>query len=243
MSEPSYDRYADTDPLIPEWAAPVYLAVSAIAAVIYLGLDMVFAALPGLALTKALGVGLLAAYAAFSRAPALALALILSTCGDYALAMEPARTVAGMGFFAGAHLVYIAIFAMALARHGVGKDGLILTLALAAYGVAMWLWLSPGMGDLRLMASGYLGVILVMAALAALVNGPRLITLGALLFVVSDSILAAGWFRGLDISWVVDIDGALVWITYYGAQVALAVGIVGLKAQQTGAPPEEEQGL
>jgi uncharacterized membrane protein YhhN len=243
MSEPTYDRYADPDPLIPDWAAPVYLAVSAIAAVIYLGLDMVFASLPGLAITKALGVGLLAAYAAFSRAPALALALVLSTCGDYALAMEPARIQAGMAFFAGAHLVYIAIFALALARHGIRKDGLILVLALGAYGVAMGLWLSPGMGDLTVMASGYLGVILVMAALAALVNGPRLITLGALLFVVSDSLLAAGWFRGLDVSWVVDIDGALVWITYYGAQVTLAVGIVGLKAQHTGAPPEEEQAL
>ncbi len=243
MSEPAYDRYADTDPLIPDWAAPVYLVVSVFASVIYLGLDMVFTTLPGLAVTKALGIGLLAAYAAFSRAPVLALALILSMCGDYALAMDPQRTQAGIAFFASAHLVYIAIFAMALARHGVRKDGLVLTLALAAYGVAMWLWLSPGMGDFKLMASGYLGVILVMAAVAALVNGPRLITLGALLFVVSDSILAAGWFRGLDVSWVVDIDGALVWITYYGAQVALAVGVVGLKAQPTGAPPEEEQGL
>lgn len=243
MSEPVHDRYADTEPLIPDWAAPVYLAVSAVAAFIFLGLEMVIASMPGLALTKALGIVLLAAYAAFSRAPALTLALLLSACGDYALATQPQQTVAGIGFFAAAHAVYIAIFAMALARHGVRKDGLILVAALAAYGLAMGLWLSPGMGELQLIATVYLGLILVMAALAALVNGPRLITLGAVLFVVSDSILAAGWFRGLDVSWVVDIDGALVWITYYGAQAAIAVGVVRLKGQHTGAPPEETQGL
>jgi len=242
MSEP-YDRYADTEPLFPDWAAPMYLAVSAVAALVYLGLDLFIASMPGLALTKALGVGMLALFAVFSRAPALALALVLSTCGDYALAMEPQRTQAGIAFFAGAHLVYIAIFAMALGRHGVRKDGLILAAALAAYGAAMWLWLSPGMGDLQLMTSAYLGVILIMAAIAALVNGPRLITIGALLFVISDSLLAAGWFRGLDIRYYVDVDGALVWLTYYLAQACLAVGVVRLKGQHTGAPPEEAQGL
>ena len=242
MSEP-HDRYADTEPLFPDWAAPMYLAVSALAALAYLGLDMFIASMPGLALTKALGVALLALYAVFSRAPALALALVLSACGDYALAMEPVRTQAGIAFFAAAHVTYIAIFALALARHGVRKDGLVLVAALLAYALAMWLWLSPGMGALQPLASGYLGVIVIMAAVAAVVNGPRLITLGALLFVISDSILAAGWFRGLDIRYFVDVDGALVWITYYGAQVCLALGVVRLKGQPTGAPPEEARGL
>lgn len=243
MSEPVRDRYADAEPLFPAWAAPIYLWVSVAAASVYLLLDLFVASMPGLALTKTLGVALLALYAVFSRAPVLALALALSACGDYALAMEPSRTQAGIGFFAAAHLTYIAILAVALARHGVRKDGLVLVGALAAYGAAMWIWLNPGMGELRLAASAYLGVILIMAAVAALVNGPRLITLGALLFVVSDSLLAAGWFRGFDVSWQVDIDGALVWITYYAAQFCLAVGVVRLKGQHTGAPPEEQQGL
>jgi hypothetical protein len=34
-----------------------------------------------------------------------------------------------------------------------------------------------------------------------------------------------------------------VWITYYGAQVCLALGVVRLKGQPTGAPPEEARGL
>jgi len=39
------------------------------------------------------------------------------------------------------------------------------------------------------------------------------------------------------------VDGALVWLTYYLAQACLAVGVVRLKGQHTGAPPEEAQGL
>ncbi|XBQ16538.1 MAG: lysoplasmalogenase family protein [Oceanicaulis sp.] len=238
------DRYADTEPLIPSWAAPVYLVASLIAASVFLVFDLFIVSMPGLAILKALGIVLLAAYALFSKAPALALALGLSACGDFALGTTPQQTEAGIAFFAGAHLVYLAMFAIALARHGVRKDGLVLALALAAYGAAMWLWLSPGMGYLLPTASAYLGLILIMAAVAALVNGPRLITIGALLFVLSDSILAAGWFRGFELRLgAADLQGGLVWTTYYAAQACLAVGIVRLKGQHTGAPPEEEQGL
>jgi len=42
----------------------------------------------------------------------------------------------------------IALFALAIFRFGWRKDGLILTLALAAFGVAMFLWLRPGLGVL-----------------------------------------------------------------------------------------------
>lgn len=228
MNQP--DRYADAEPLIPEWAAPVYLIVSGVAATIYFGLDLVFAAAPGLAISKTLGIALLSAYAAFSRAPLLCLALVLSACGDYALAMTPPAREAGMAFFGSAHIAYIVLFALAMARFGLRKDGLILTAALAAFGAAMFLWLRPGLGDMALPVTAYLGVILIMAALAALVNGPRLITLGAILFVVSDSLIAAGWFRGLEVQWGrFDLHGAAIWITYYLAQASIAVGVVRMK--------------
>lgn len=233
------DRYTSTEPLIPDWAAPVYLVVSVVTASIYLGVDIFVAAMPGLAVLKALGIVLLAAFALFRGAFGLTLALLLSACGDFALGVRPPQTEAGIAFFAGAHLVYVALFGLAITRHGLRKDGLVLVAALAAYGAAMWVWLNGGMGELRLMASLYLGLILIMAGLAALVNGPRLIVGGALLFVLSDSILAAGWFRGLDVSiGFVDLDGAAVWISYYLAQACLAVGIVRLRRQPTGAPPQ-----
>ena len=224
------DRYADAEPLIPDWAAPIYLVVSAAAALFYLGLDLFISAAPGMAISKTLGIALLAAYAAFSRAPLLCLALILSACGDYALALAPPAREAGMAFFGSAHLAYIGLFALAILRFGWRKDGLILTLALAAFGVAMFLWLRPGLGALVGPVTAYLAVIVVMAALAALVNGPRLITIGALLFVISDSLIAAGWFRGLEAQLgPFDLHGAAIWATYYLAQAGIAVGVVRMK--------------
>lgn len=228
MSQP--DRDADAEPLIPDWAAPVYLAVSAAAAVFYLGLDLVYASVPGMAISKTLGIALLAAYAAFSRAPILCLALILSAGGDYALAIDPPAREAGIAFFGTAHIAYIALFALAILRFGWRKDGLILILALTAFGAAMFFWLRPGFGAMVAPATAYLAVIIAMAALAALINGPRLITIGALLFVISDSLIAAGWFRGLEVRLgAFDLYGAAIWITYYLAQVSIAVGVVRLK--------------
>lgn len=224
------DRYADADPIVPDWAAPVYLSVSAIAAVFYLGLDLFYAAVPGMAISKTLGIALLAAFAAFSRAPLLTLALVLSACGDYALATTPPAREAGMAFFGAAHLAYIVLFILAIFRSGLRKDGLLLVAALAAFGLAMFLWLQPGLGDMAAPVSAYLGVILIMAGLAALMNGPRVITLGALLFVISDSLIAAGWFRGMAADWGrFDLHGAAIWASYYLAQACIAVGVVRMK--------------
>lgn len=225
------DRYDDAEPLIPEWAAPVYLVVSAVTAAAYLGLDLVVVSAPGLAISKTLGIVLLAGYAAFSRAPLLALGLILSAGGDYALALDPPAREAGAAFFGATHIVYIALFALAIVRHGMRKDGLILATALAAFGAAMFVWLRPGLGALAAPATGYLAVIVIMAALAAMVNGPRLITLGAILFVISDSLIAASWFKGMEVTLGrLDLYGAAIWTTYYLAQAGIAVGVVRMKA-------------
>jgi len=201
----------------------------------YLGLDLVFASVPGMAISKTLGIALLAAYAAFSRAPILALALVLSACGDYALALDPPAREAGMAFFGSAHMAYIVLFALAILRFGLRKDGLILTIALTAFGVAMFVWLQPGLGPMAGPVTAYLAVIVVMAALAAMVNGPRLITLGAVLFVISDSLIAAGWFRGLEVQLGrFDLHGAAIWTSYYLAQAGIAVGVVRMKKAAAG---------
>jgi uncharacterized membrane protein YhhN len=228
MSQP--DRHAKTEPLIPDWAAPVYLAVSALAAAFYLGLDLFIADMPGMAIAKTLGIALLAGYAAFSRAPLLVAALVVSACGDFALALNPPAREAGILFFAAAHLIYIAVFALALITRGWRTDGLVLAVALAAFGVAMYSWLRPNLGELAGPVSAYFVIIVLMAALSALLNAPRLITLGAVLFVISDSLIAAGWFRGFEVrAGGFDLVGAAIWTTYYLAQAGIAVGVVGMK--------------
>lgn len=224
------ERYDDAEPLIPDWAAPVYLAVSVIAAIFYLGLDLVIADMPGMAIAKTLPIALLAAYAAFSKASLLTLALIVSACGDFALALTPPAREAGMAFFGAAHLTYVALFALVIARQGWRRDGLVLSGALIAFGAAMFIWLRPGLGEMAGPVSAYLAVIVLMASLAALANAPRLVVIGAVLFVISDALIAAGWFRGLEVrSGIFDLHGAAIWITYYLAQTAIALGVVRMK--------------
>ena len=56
----------------------------------------------------------------------------------------------------------------------------VLSGALLVFGAAMLWWLRPAMGELASEASIYLGIILVMGMLSALVRGSRLIVLGAM---------------------------------------------------------------
>lgn len=220
------DRDTFDEPLMPTWAAPMYYWVAAGVMVLYLGLDLIAPLAPGLAVLKTFGPGLLALFALFSGAPFLAAALVLSAVGDYMLALDPPEIQQGIMFFGAAHLAYILIFIAMIIRRGWKKDGLILAGCLALYGAAMLFWLRPGMGNIALEASIYLGVIMLMAMLAALVRGSRWVVIGACLFVISDSLIAARWFQDILTFHYPDWGGALVWITYGGAQLLLAKGIV-----------------
>jgi len=237
MTQP--DRYADQEPLIPDWAAPVYLWVAGITSASYFLMAFLLGGAAGMAVVKALSVVLLAAYAAFSRAPLLTLALLLSAAGDYALAMVPPQREMGIGFFASAHIVYVAIFALMIVKTGFKRDGVVLALGLGLFGAAIYGWLSSGLGEMAGPVTVYLVIILAMAILAGFVKGPRLIALGAVLFVLSDSLIAAGWFRGMSITYGrIDLVGAVIWITYFAAQTCLALGVVRYKRIHAAAPDE-----
>lgn len=230
----SANRYRETGPLIPEWTGPAYLGVAVFAALVFLVLDQVTAGGGQIALVKVSGIILLAMYAAFRKALVLALALLLSAGGDFALALNPPAMQAGIGFFGAAHLVYLAIFTGFIIKNGWRRDGLVLAAALLAFGIAMFVWLRPGMGELFVPASAYLGIILLMVIAAGLVRGPRLIVAGALLFLISDSLIAARLFREVLVFDGLDWGGVAVWITYFAAQFCLAVGIVRRKQEAAG---------
>jgi len=78
------------------------------------------------------------------------------------------------------------------------------------------------MGDLRIPASLYNGIILVMAALAILSKVRWIAVIGALLFVGSDTLIALDLFKGFDPAW----RGPAVWISYIAAQFCLTLGLV-----------------
>ena len=81
-------------------------------------------------------------------------------------------------------------------------------------------WLQPYFGELQVPASIYNAIILIMAVLALIGRAPPLAVAGALLFVVSDSVLAVRLFAE-QLPWA----GWVVWVTYYLAQAFIAVGL------------------
>ena len=178
--------------------------------------------LPAVIAVKGLSIALLALVAIAAGRQLLGLALLLSCCGDVLLACGNQYFVAGLALFLCAHLVYIAIFA----RHGGGAGNAAGRLAFPAllllYGVGFGAWLAPALGALRLPVFAYIGAILAMTAMARRAGyRSRWVVCGAVLFLISDSLLGAGRFKT-----AVPLGGLLVWTTYYAGQCAIALGVL-----------------
>lgn len=204
--------------------ARALLASSALFGLAYLGHGLGFAApYPLSAIIKAAGIVLLGLLAFDRRAPLLGLGLLLGALGDVFLALEPPQVALGIGAFGLGHIIYLALFAKLWRSEGArGGVGWVAALALACFGLAMLVYLQPHFGALRVPASIYNGIIIVMACLALVGRSPTFAWAGALLFVASDSLLAMRMFAG-QLDWA----GPLVWLTYYLGQAGLALGLSG----------------
>jgi uncharacterized membrane protein YhhN len=194
------------------------------------------------AVIKALGVGLLALLVLrqagrAGRSPdtyGLAAALGLSTLGDIFLALRfENEFVFGLGSFLLAHLTYLALFINRwrrplrppIIRLGGSAAFLIFSLFFSH-------WLSPGLGDLAVPVMIYVCAITLMVVSSLWADfSTRLVVIGAILFMISDSILAADKFR-VEIPW----SGLLIWTTYYLGQYGIAIGFL-MDCQQE--PPAE----
>ncbi|MAK63155.1 MAG: hypothetical protein CMF75_00190 [Maricaulis sp.] len=211
-----------TQRLAGDRAAQIILGLSALFGLAYLFHDFGLAApYPGNVVIKAAGIILLAGFALQQKHPVLALGLFLGSLGDIFLALEPTQLAAGIGAFGLGHLVYIYLFARIRLTHG-GRAGWsrIAALALAAYGVVILSWLQPYFGELQIPASIYNGIIMVMAVLALIGRASPIAVAGALLFVLSDSVLAVRLFAE-QWPWA----GWVVWISYYLGQAGIAIGL------------------
>ncbi|MFM8392633.1 MAG: lysoplasmalogenase [Acidobacteriota bacterium] len=181
---------------------------------------------------KALGVGLLcllvlrqAARPGRSRDTyGLAAALGLSTLGDIFLALRIEHSfVLGLGSFLLAHLTYVGLFINRWRRPlrppVIRLGG---TVAFLIFSLFFSQWLSPGLGDLAVPVMIYVCAITIMVVSSLWANfSTRLVVLGATLFMISDSILAADKFR-VDVPW----SGLLIWTTYYLGQYGIAIGFL-----------------
>jgi uncharacterized membrane protein YhhN len=106
------------------------------------------------------------------------------------------RFVAGLASFLVAHLLYIAAFASE--KGGLRNPAAATTVGLFAVAMLAFLW--PDLGALRVPVGAYVTVIGLMGwqAFARWGHSPgaELAALGAMSFLVSDSALAIGRFRG-----------------------------------------------
>jgi uncharacterized membrane protein YhhN len=198
---------------------PVYLAVSAIAAIIYL-----FA--PASAVLKAIPVGALAVLALRSRgvrrdAGVLALGLGFSTVGDVLLDLDPRLFVFGLAAFLLAHLIYICLF-VRNRRAGNRFDAphMAAVIAILIFSTALSTWIVPSVGALAVPVVLYICAITTMVCAAILARfSQRWVAMGAVLFLISDSLLAIHKFKT-----PVPLRDYLVWGTYYLGQCGIALG-------------------
>ena len=176
------------------------------------------------AVIKGVPVAALAALALRRRgeegAGLLAAALAAHAAGD--LLLELAPLLAGVAAFFVGHLLYAALFLRL--REGWdrvrGGAKLRVGLLLLAVGAVAPTLLAGVPTSLRWAIAAYVAALTAMAALAQLTRRGLTVGLGALLFVVSDALLGAGWFGGGA------IPGArlLVWPLYFGGQLLIALG-------------------
>ena len=143
--------------------------------------------------------------------------LAASLAGDVFLMLPGDRFIAGLASFLVAHLLYIAAFAGA----GGGLRSPASALPVGVFALAMLATLWPELGALRLPVAAYVMVIAAMGwqALARWGRSPgaELAALGAVSFLVSDSALAVGRFKG-----PFDGDRLVVLATYWFAQWCIA---------------------
>jgi len=147
--------------------------------------------------------------------------LFFSLAGDVFLMLPSDRFVLGLVAFLIAHLFYISAFASEI-----GSLVWWPLIPLVIFGVGIYSILAPSLGKLRLPVLVYSAAILTMAWLAwerwiqIDQTGALLASIGAVLFVLSDGILAINRFR-----WKFNTARALNLATYFAAQLLIAASV------------------
>ncbi|MDP1626550.1 lysoplasmalogenase [Parvibaculum sp.] len=155
----------------------------------------------------------------------LALAFLLSSLGDLFLALkgDTRNFMRGLVAFLVSHLFYISVM-LPLASSPETLPAKAASLFVGLGAIALYLSLAPALGRMKLPFGAYLVAILVMALSAlAIPAGQPWLGLGAVLFVISDSVIALDKFRG-----PIPYRGLIVWSTYYVGQAMMALSLLAL---------------
>jgi uncharacterized membrane protein YhhN len=160
------------------------------------------------------------------------LGLVLGALGDLFLALGGLRWfMAGVGAFGLGHLAYalgLLVRSAEIGFDGVSLgEGVALVALLGLLASTEW-WLAPRTGELRAAVRGYVGLIGAMGTAAILLpdyHGQDLLRLGAVLFILSDLMLALQLFVVKEKTLRTRLALAL-WPTYWAGQALIAVGAV-----------------
>lgn len=196
------------------------LAVSLAASATYWAIGLSHASVPTVVLLKGLAVSALAVLA-WPRSAMLAGGLAFSSLGDVLLEFR-GMFAAGLASFFATHLIYIFLFRRFWReRPATGKW--VAIAAIVLYSVAFLRILDgPPLGSLRIPVYFYVAAItlMVVSAIGATWT-TRMVVSGALLFLISDSVLGFDRFV-----WHVPFRNLVVWPAYYIGQLALALGVL-----------------
>ncbi len=155
-------------------------------------------------------------------------ALAFSTLGDICLDLS-GFFVQGLGAFLIAHLLYVTVFVSNWQRPvRLTSNQVTSLLALSLYSLTLTTWLWPGLGKLALPVLFYICALTLMVASAIAARFRQSwIVWGALLFLISDSLIGINKFKT-----PMPSQGYLVWATYYLGQCGIALGFLREKLEQ-----------
>lgn len=160
------------------------------------------------------------------------LALVFSVLGDILLMFvdkSPHFFTLGLVAFLTAHVMYVLVF---LKHRNKQKSPIGFISVLLVYAASLFYFLNGNLGDMFIPVIIYMLVILSMATAAYLrkdkvnILSYGLVFLGALLFMVSDSILALNKFYA-----PLNYSDFSIMITYALAQYLIVIGILKLKTE------------
>ena len=206
------------DRTVSRQAGDLLFLLGAIVALSYLAAPRVELVFPEGPTWKAAGIVTLGLYAVSRRSWLAASALFASAIGDVMLELAPPNMVGGMGAFGLAHIFYIAAFIGYLRRDAITSLGLVLAGLVLCASLGLMIWFLPDMGKLILPGLGYQLIITLMVMTAMVSSAPLMTRIGAVIFMISDSLIALGLYKQTPAP-----EGS-VWITYAIAQIFLARG-------------------
>jgi uncharacterized membrane protein YhhN len=150
---------------------------------------------------------------------------LFSAVGDIFLELDRTNFfVHGLGSFLIAHIFYsIGLFT----KKSSIKDHKRVASAMILFSMTMIFILSPKLGNLLIPVSLYILVISIMGVLSCgfLDNSP-LVTLGASLFIISDSLIAVDKFL-----MPIPMAGIFIMVTYYAANFLIAYGFLNQRGR------------